>query len=94
MLKSYNVGDKFILTISAACQTNLKIDVEEENTLTHLSVRITEKDYSFIMPINEKLKQEDVIFNYLNPLRANYVPRVLETDGVKLSIQDFILLTY
>ncbi len=91
MLKSYNIGDKFILTISAACQTNLKIDVEEENTLTHLSVRITEKDYSFIMPINEKLKQEEVIFNYLNPLRANYVPRVLETDGVKLSIQDLVI---
>jgi hypothetical protein len=56
-----------------------------------LSVRITEKDYSFIMPINERLKQEDIVFNYLNPLRTNYIPRVLETDGVKLSIQDLVI---
>ena len=43
------------------------------------------------MPINERLKQEDIVFNFLNPLRTNYIPRVLETDGVKLSIQDLVI---
>jgi hypothetical protein len=87
---SYDVGDKFILTISAACQTDFEINVEDENTLTHLYIRLTEKDYTFIMPINRKFKKEEIMFNYLNPLRANYIPRVLETDGVKLSVQDLI----
>ena len=92
LLKSYNIGDKFVMTISATCQTDLNINIDEENTLTHLSIRITEKDYSFIMPINKDLQKEDIVFNYLNPLRTNYIPRVLETDGVKLSIQDLIAL--
>ena len=87
---NYHVGDRFIITIAAVCQTALEINVDDENTLTHLTVRLTDKDYSFIMPINKKFKHDDIVLNYLNPLRTNYIPRVLETDGVKLSVQDLI----
>ena len=87
---NYKIGDRFILTISAQAQTDLDINVEDENTVSHLTIRLTDKDYSFLLPINNNYKLDYILFNYLNPLRANYIPRVLEADGVKLSIQDLV----
>ena len=88
--EAYKPGDRFILTIAASSADTTT--TATENTLTQLTVRLTEKDYSFIMPLRKQISLNDIMFNYLNPLRVKYIPRILEADGVKISIQDLIVL--
>lgn len=89
----YNYGDTFIVTIVAtAYEPNSHIALSElENTVTRLFVRITERDYSMIMPVTNNL--QTILFQNLNPLKELYVPRLLEADGMVVTIQDLVLST-
>ena len=89
----YSYGDVFILTVVAtAYEPNSKTVLSElENTVTRLFVRITERDYSLIMPVTNNLKS--LLTINMNPLKELYIPRLLEADGVKLTIQDLVLAT-
>ena len=81
----------FILTVVAtAYKPNSFTELEWlENTVTRLFVRITEHDYSFFMPVQSTLKK--TVFESLNPLKEQYIPRMLSAKGVKLTIQDLVL---
>lgn len=85
--EGYQTGDRFVLTVSAL-SINMYSD-ETENTLTQLTVRLTDKDYSFIMPL-KRVDVQEILFECLNPLKAKYIPRILEADGVKIAIQDLV----
>ena len=87
---SYQVGDKFILSVVATAYAANSTNVLNffENTVTQLTVRLTDRDYSFMMTIRNSLN--NILSNHLNPLKEMYIPRLLEADGVKLSIQDLV----
>jgi protocadherin-16/23 len=84
----YQIGDKFILSLTATAYAANSTSVLNayESTVTHLTVRLTERDYSIIMRIRNSLNF--ILVNYLNPLKENYIPLLLAADGMKLSIQD------
>jgi len=86
----YQVGDKFILSVVATAYAANSSSVLNfyENTVTQLTVRLTDRDYSFMMTIRNSLN--NILSNHLNPLKELYIPRLLEADGVKLSIQDLV----
>lgn len=83
----FKVGDRFILTIEAVSK-NFYND-ETENAITQLNVRLTEKDYTFMLPMKH-VKVEKIVFEYLNPLKPGYLPRLLEADGIKVAVQDLV----
>ena len=87
----YSFGDLFILSIVATAYAPHSDSVLNplENTMTRLYVRITQKDYSLIMPIKDNLGS--ILLNNLNPLKEMYMPRLLVTDGVKITIQDLVM---
>ncbi len=87
----YNYGDVFILTVVAtAYEANSWTNLNEmENTNTHVYVRITERDYSLIVPVTNSL--EKLLSENFNPLKEKYIPRLFETDGIKITIQDLVL---
>lgn len=86
----HKIGDKFILSIVATSYAANSSNVlnSYENTLTHLTVRLTERDYSFVVSIKNSLN--NILLRHLNPLKEKYIPRLLEADGVKISIQDLV----
>jgi hypothetical protein len=61
---------------------------------TDVEVHISQVDYSFQMPISTQthfeLKRE--IVRLTNPRSPDYIPRMLEIDGVRICIQDVISL--
>lgn len=89
----YNYGDTFILTVVAtAYKHNSRTVLSRlENTVTRLFVRISERDYSLVIPVTNNLKA--ILQDNLNPLKEKYIPRLLETDGLRLTIQDLVLTT-
>lgn len=86
--QNYQIGDQFVLTISAWSPS--QYSDETENTITQLTVRLTDKDYSFIMPLKNNDLQE-IMFKSLNPLSHKYIPRILQADGVKVAVQDLLV---
>lgn len=87
--ENYQIGDRFVLTLSAWSPS--QYSDETENTITQLTIRLTDKDYSFIMPLKSH-DLEDIMFHSLNPLRPKYIPRILQADGVKVAIQDLLAI--
>jgi len=87
----YNYGDLFILTVVAtAYEANSWTALSElENTNTHVFVRITERDYSLIIPVKNSLTT--LLSENFNPLKEMYIPRLFEADGIKITIQDLVL---
>lgn len=85
--ENYQIGDRFVLTLSAWSPS--QYSDETENTITQLTIRLTDKDYSFIMPLKSHDLQ-DIMFKSLNPLKSKYIPRMLQADGVKVAIQDLL----
>lgn len=88
----YEYGDIFILTVVAtAYEPNSNTVLSKlENTVTRLFVRITERDYSLIMPVTNSL--HSLLTVNMNPLKELYIPRLLEADGVECTIQDLVLV--
>lgn len=84
---NYQVGDRFILTLSVESHTSY--DTTVENAVCQLSVRLTDKDYTFVLPMS-RFSLDRILFEYLNPLRERYLPRTFEADGVKIAVQDLI----
>ena len=87
----YGHGDVFVLTVVAtAYELNSNTVLSEmENTVTRLFVRITELDYSLVLPVTNTL--ETILQDNLNPLKEKYVPRMLEADNLRITIQDLVL---
>ncbi|CAF0762269.1 unnamed protein product [Brachionus calyciflorus] len=85
----FKIGDRFVLTISASSPS--PYSDETENTITHLTVRLTDQNLSFMVSLKSQNLQ-DIMFQSLNPLKPNYVPRILQSDGVKIAIQDLLTI--
>jgi hypothetical protein len=86
-LTDFQVGDKFILSISAISRSKLDSSIED-NTITELHLRLTQQDFNFILSIKGNL--DKMIFNYLNPLHNEYIARIIEADGVRIAVQDLV----
>jgi hypothetical protein len=91
----YGPGDRLLLTIVAESRpTNAIIDSVGddliENAVCQLSIRLTDRDYTLVLPMSARMPFDRIYQEYLNPLKTSYLPREFEADGVRIAVQDLI----